>query len=191
MHIHDFRLVPFNVPGAPVGSNTPPLAIEITGTVVLDAGTVSVIYRISGATERVKFASTGTHPSRKNELWRTTCFELFVKLPAGPEYWEYNLASSRDWNAYRFSAYRSALQQEPHIADVTIATESSQANLSSLRATLPLPPPLLDQKLAIGISSVIEDRAGHLHYFALRHGGVKPDFHDPAGFVLSFDPASA
>jgi hypothetical protein len=112
-------------------------------------------------------------------------------LPERTEYWEYNLSPSRDWNVYRFTSYRGALRQEPQIADINVATETAQSRLTGLRAVLPLPASLVGHKLAIGISSVIEDTRGNMHYFALRHGGAKPDFHDPAGFVLNLNPVSA
>lgn len=187
--MHLFRLVPFEISAISLSDIPPALDIAITGTLALGADVVNIDYRLSGATERVKYGPVHASPSRKNELWRTTCFELFIKTPDGPEYWEYNLGPSGDWNVYRFTGYRSALQQEPLVASISIETEIAQTRLVSLQATLALPPRLVGQKLAIGISSVIEDTAGGLHYFALRHGGLKPDFHDPAGFVLSLDPA--
>ena len=187
--MHLFRLVPFATPAISISDIPPALDIAITGMLASGAGVLNVGYHLSGATERVKYHPVHTSPSRKNELWRTTCFELFIKKPGNPEYWEYNLGPSGDWNVYRFIGYRSALQQEPLVASISIETEIAQARLASLQATLALPPLLVGQKLAIGISSVIEDTAGNLHYFALRHGGLKPDFHDPAGFVLSLDPA--
>lgn len=189
MHTHSFRLVPFVVQGGPICPATP--AIEITGMLALEAGALSVLYDLSGAAEQVRYAAISAQPSRKNDLWRTTCFELFVKLPGGSEYWEYNLSPSRDWNAYHFTGYRSQLQPEVHVTGIDIVTEVAQARLASLQARLPLPPSLLNRKLAVGISSVIEDAEGNMHYFALRHSGVKPDFHDPAGFVLSLEPVSA
>jgi hypothetical protein len=182
MASHSFRLVPFAAPA--------PLDVEITGTVALEVDVLSVTYRISGAIDQIKVAAPRAQPSRKDELWRTTCFELFVKLPERAEYWEYNLSPSRDWNVYRFTSYRSALQQEPQIADINVATETAQTHLTSVRAALPLPAALREQKLVIGVSSVIEDARGNVHYFALRHDGAKPDFHDPAGFVLSLEPAA-
>jgi hypothetical protein len=186
-----FRLVPFEVSGVPAGDFAPALNIEITGTVELQAGTVSVTYHISGATERVKYSGVGAQPARQNELWRTTCFELFIKSTSATEYWEVNLAPSRAWNVYHFTAYRSELQPELRIADINIVTEVAQARLTHLRVAVPLPPPLAGHKLAIGISSVIEDTAGNLYYFALRHRGAKPDFHDQSCFDIILDPASA
>jgi hypothetical protein len=28
-----------------------------------------------------------------------------------------------------------------------------------------------------------------IHYYALRHAGAKPDFHDPASFTIALDSA--
>ena len=191
MHSHFFRLVPFTVPGRSKSEAIPPLAIEITGTVALETSTVSVIYQLTGATAQIKYASTGgaQQSLRKNELWRTTCFEVFMKLPGSAAYWEYNLAPDGGWNVYRFTGYRSALQPDLQITDIKLTAGIAQMGLAGLQAKLPLPAPLLGQKLAIGISAVVEDRDGHLHYFALRHAGDKPDFHDPAGFDINLDPA--
>lgn len=186
MRAHFFRLVPFTVPGAAA-----PLAIQITGTVALGTGVVDITYLLSGATQHVKYASAGTQASRQNDLWRTTCFELFMKLPASPEYWEYNLAPNGDWNVYRFTGYRSALQPELQITKLHLVAGISPAGLASLQGKLPLPSSLADQQLVVGISSVIEDHEGRLHYFALRHGGAKPDFHDPTGFDIKLGPAPA
>lgn len=180
---HSFRLVPFVAPGA-----APPTpAIEISGSITLQPNDVEMIYQISGATQRVKYMHAATAPQRTDELWRTTCFELFLKLPTDVAYWEYNLAPSGNWAVYRFTGYRSELQAEPRINAINIATAAPQERLEKLRATLPLPPPLVGQPLAVGISSVIEDHDGNIYYFALRHG-VKPDFHDPAGFSLALAP---
>lgn len=184
----EYRLLPFVSPDPAANNLGPALDIEITGTVLLDDDMLNVNYHLTGALDRVKFASPGTQPARKNELWRTTCFELFLKLPGRKNYWEYNLSPSRDWNVYHFKRYRGELQPELEIADISIAAEVAQRQLINLRAALPLSPLLADRRLAIGISSVIEDTAGNIHYYALQHGGAKPDFHDPASFVLSLDP---
>lgn len=186
---HPFRLAPFHAPGT--SASEAALALEITGIATLERNSVQITYRISGATERVKFAGPHAPSSRKNDLWRTTCFELFVKTPGGSEYWEYNFAPSGDWDVYRFASYRSELLRETQITNVSIATEVEQSRLVNLQARLPLPSRLTGHALSFGISSVIEDATGTMHYFALRHGGAKPDFHDPGNFVLSFDPAAA
>ena len=186
-----FRLVPFNASAKSTRDTAPALAVDISGILVSQDSSLSVSYQITAPSNTVKHTTPNPHPSRKNDLWRTTCFELFAKPFTGTEYWEYNLAPSGDWNAYRFTAYRSELQAEEQISDIAIETEIANSTLVGLKAVLPLPTALVGQKLAIGITCVIEDTAGNMHYFALHHPGAKPDFHDPAGFVLTFDPASA
>jgi len=185
------RLLPFNTSAKSTADAAPAPAIEITGKLALQDSSLSVAYQITSPPNTVKYTTPNPHPSRQNDLWRTTCFELFAKPFSRTEYWEYNLAPSGDWNAYRFTAYRSELQAEEQISDIAIETEIANSTLVGLKAVLPLPTALIGQKLAIGITCVIEDTAGNMHYFALQHPGAKPDFHDPAGFVLTLDPASA
>ena len=45
---------------------------------------------------------------RTDELWRTTCFEAFVRTDGG--YVEYNLSPSGAWAAYRFDGYREGMR---------------------------------------------------------------------------------
>src|SRR5437868_3259519 len=46
---------------------------------------------------------------RGDELWRHTCFEVFVRTASGSDYYEFNFAPSTEWAAYRFNAYRSGM----------------------------------------------------------------------------------
>ena len=47
-----------------------------------------------------------TKPGRRDELWKTTCFELFTRFENDAGYQEYNFSPSRDWAAYSFTAHR-------------------------------------------------------------------------------------
>jgi hypothetical protein len=40
------------------------------------------------------------------------------------------------------------------------------------------------RELEASLSAVIESSTGEISYWALKHAGAKPDFHDPASFVL-------
>lgn len=53
--------------------------------------------------------SQAEEPGPTDELWRTTCFEAFVR-PAGENaYREWNFAPSGDWAAYDFTGYREGM----------------------------------------------------------------------------------
>lgn len=190
MHDVDFTLLPFPVAEQSAARVSLAPNIEINGSISRVANAINVVFRVSGDNHHVKHASRNPSPTRKDNLWRTTCFELFLKLPAQEAYWEYNLSPSHDWNVYHFSSYRSELTLESQIEAIEMTTTLDNANFVQLQAALPIPISLRGQPLDIAISSVAAEQSGKLHYFALRHAGAKPDFHHPAGFVLHLVPVA-
>jgi hypothetical protein len=61
-----------------------------------------------------------------------------------------------------------------------------------LQATVPIDRlPALSRKTPwrLGLSAVIEDKAGHMSYWALAHPPGKPDFHHMDCFAYEFSPA--
>lgn len=121
-------------------------------------------------------------PKRRDNLWKTTCFEVFVETSAG--YWEYNLSPSSAWAVYHFEHYRSGLTPATEfVASSGIRFDAYDALLS---AHLTLPP----NATFLGFSAVIEATDGTLSYWALNHPSDKPDFHHPASFTLDLtEPA--
>lgn len=123
--------------------------------------------------------------ARVDELWRHTCFEVFIGYGANGEYLEYNFSPSGEWAAYRFSGYRAGMQPYALAAAPSLRTRiaadtfelDSRVDLSGLGSSL-------GARLRLGVTAVIEDRAGVLSYWALRHPAEKPDFHHPDSFVL-------
>ncbi len=47
-----------------------------------------------------------TESMRGDELWRHTCFEVFIRPLAGEAYYEFNFSPDLQWAAYRFDGYR-------------------------------------------------------------------------------------
>ncbi|MDX2276595.1 MAG: DOMON-like domain-containing protein [Hyphomonadaceae bacterium] len=117
--------------------------------------------------------------TRTDELWRHTCFEAFVRLDSSESYYEFNFAPSRQWAAYRFDSYRAGMTPAYEFADPRIEIVRG-AESFGLNAVITLPPGVL--KLAA--SAVVEEKAGGLSYWALKHAPDKPDFHHADGFVL-------
>lgn len=148
---------------------------------------VRVRWRIDGVSKLVlpPFAGRG----RADNLWQTTCFEMFVQ-PAGSEgYCEFNLSPSERWAAYEFSARREgmrehAIRREP---DCTMRSGHSMAIFDAAlpRENVPEPP------VAIGLCAVIEEEGGHKSYWAMTHQSAQPDFHDPACFAAKLGPRKA
>lgn len=155
----------------------------------------------------------GTNPARRDELWRATCFEMFLRLGDEEGYYEYNFSPARDWACYRFESYREGMAKpavaEPEIgpwshfprrADKVRGVDTDIAGISrdfaapffELSAVVDLSRIIIQAPHApwrIGLSAVIEDRQGAISYWALAHPVGAPDFHHPDCFALSLAAA--
>jgi hypothetical protein len=130
-------------------------------------------------------------PGRTDGLWRHTCFEAFLRPPAGEAYYEFNFAPSLQWAAYRFNGYRSGMQVAEGFRGPCIEIESEASRLE-LRVALSLSElPELSAGAAwhLALSAVIEEADGALSYWALAHPPGRPDFHHSDCFALELRPA--
>jgi hypothetical protein len=126
---------------------------------------------------------------RRDELWRHTCFEAFVRASSGAEYYEFNFSPSTQWAAYRFSSYRGGMRAA-EVSAPPIETRSSpdrytlQTSLELNRLSdLPR-----NASWHFGLSALIEDTSGRMSYWALVHPPGKPDFHHADCFAHEFSP---
>jgi hypothetical protein len=127
-------------------------------------------------------------PIRTDNLWKTTCFELFLRRARSTAYRELNFSPSSRWAAYEFSAHRRGMVQAalpaPPVVEVTIGAE--QLNVD-VRVSLDL----ADEPYLLAAAAVIEEKNGRLSLWALSHAGAAPDFHHPDCFRLELPPAPA
>ena len=114
---------------------------------------------------------------RASLLARTNCGRRHVSRPsfaaAGKKaYREWNFAPSGAWAAYDFKAYRKG-RTDAEIAAPYVRMED---NLIwwTLGATIAVP---AGTEWELGLSAVLEEKDGDKSYWALAHGGDKPDFH--------------
>lgn len=137
---------------------------------------LSLEFLIVGPVEAVRWPQPAER-IRTDGLWRTTCFEAFVRTTGG--YAEYNLSPSGAWAAYGFVGYRAGM----HPLDIPapfVVTRAAQGAFS-LTADVTLPH---DATGMAGLSAVIEGLDGTIGYWALAHPSDKPDFHHPQSFLL-------
>ena len=121
-------------------------------------------------------------PRRTDRLWRHTCFEAFVMAGEGPEYREFNFSPSGEWAVYDFRAYRNGDVSENNLAPgIVVHKTMDRLELGAEigRGLLPH-----GRQLRLGLSAVVEDAAGLLSYWALRHPPGRPDFHHTDAFAI-------
>ena len=161
----------------------PPAAVTaVTARIVgSDAFWLRLRWRIEGVQALVvpPFAGKG----RADELWRTTCFELFLMPQGGEAYCEFNLSPSERWAAYDFAAYRDGMAERPVDREPQTMMRHG-STFAIFDASIPLSAlPKVDS--VMNLAAVIEEEGGVKSYWALAHPADKPDFHDPACFVAT------
>jgi hypothetical protein len=150
------------------------------------AGVLRLEYRLTGELASLAIPRRGP-AERAERLWEHTCFEAFVASGASAGYYELNFSPSTEWAAYELDGYRHgmrplALDEPPRIAVAETTTDLSVTASVEIAGLAAAPWPW-----RVGLTAVVEDRAGSRGYYALRHPRDTPDFHDAAGFAISLD----
>lgn len=123
-------------------------------------------------------------PVRADNLWQTTCFEMFARLPGEAGYAEFNFSPSGQWAAYAFAGYRDLLGNIPLAAAPAIHFDAGGENCTA-EVMLILPDPWAYAPLDLALSAVIEEVDGTKSYWALAHPpDGPPDFHHRDCFAL-------
>lgn len=169
---------------------------------------IALRYFVLGGVPHLKVSPVQVPAERRDELWKTTCFEAFIQAEGDAAYYEYNLAPSGNWAAYHFTGRRegrtdarvAAPQIEwsrdlPFVLGAQSALEERavfRANNGWLGTTLVLDDAVdlpLDRPWHLGLTAVIEERSGRKSYWALHYPDAPLDFHDPGCFALELPAA--
>ncbi|MEM9273868.1 MAG: DOMON-like domain-containing protein [Cyanobacteria bacterium P01_F01_bin.143] len=173
----EFTLIPFELPK----SNS---KINISGNIIRKDNKLNLAYLLQGNLSTIIIPEPSNLPTRKNELWQTTCFEFFLGIANSTQYWEFNLSPTGNWNVYRFSNYRSQMHEETAFTELPF-TLNQQVN--SLTINLEIDLNLItnsNTNLEIAITTVIKSSKGEISYWALHHPETIADFHNRDGFIL-------
>lgn len=161
---------------------------------------VSLEFSISDPNEQIDFTNNkigliepikarSVLNQRRNEIWKATCFEAFLKSPKSSEYLELNFNPDGDWNCYHFQDCRlpQPPQEVPHVVSVFYSFEKDS---STFRYDIRLDSNFTKtfsqlSTLDVGLTSILLMKDKSKNYFALRHTAEKPDFHKPDSFIIN------
>jgi hypothetical protein len=154
-----------------------PARFRISAELGRTAAGLHLTYEITGDLSNIVIPPTAP-PVRTDELWLTTCFELFVQ-GEGRSYREFNFSPSGAWAAYSFDDHRTGMraveQEDPEV----------QWEGNRLDVLLPLH---LSGNERVGLSAIVEVTDGARLFFALAHPPGEPDFHHQACFAATVPP---
>ncbi len=140
---------------------------------------IRIEFKIIGNLQALMIESVSQNPVFRDEIWKSTCFELFVLGADDRSYSEFNFAPNGDWAAYHFDDYREGMKNltimRPNVELIT--NEGALSVVIELATeTIPI------NNNGIGICSILETQDGK-SYWALKHCKDKPDFHQKHCFL--------
>lgn len=131
-------------------------------------------FRLDGTIAGIK-VPTHAASERMDNLWKTTCFEIFWQPIGGTYYREFNLSPSSRWACYDFDSFRENSQDAP-VDAIAIACSHSDNELvlkASIASELPDP-------AQVALNAIVEHNDGTLQFWALAFPPGKPEFHSEA-----------
>ena len=172
-----FNLVPH--PSAPPAEPSFKVWATVDHAASLGAmATTNIWFGVGAPADRFAIAPL-SEPWRADELWRTTCFEAFLRRAGADSYREWNFAPKGNWEAYDFSGYREDMANAEVGSPPYIRMEDN-FTWWTVGATIAVE---ADEKWELGLSAVLEETDGTKSYWALAHPSEKPDFHAPGCFA--------
>jgi hypothetical protein len=152
--------------------------VDHTGALGATAST-NIWFGIGAPADRFVLPEPVEEPGRAGDLWKTTCFEAFLRISGASGYREWNFAPSGEWAAYDFTGYRDG-RTDAETAPPYIRVEDNMT-WWALGATIAVD---AESSWELGLSAIFEEKDGTKSYWAIAHPpGEKPDFHDPACFA--------
>lgn len=142
-------------------------------------------FRLEGEVGAIKIPQHA-QSERMDNLWKTTCFEIFWQPEGGTYYREFNLSPSSRWACYDFDDVRVNSRDAP-VSAIAIACSHNETNgqgelmlEASIASELPLP-------AKVALNAIVEDKAGNIQFWALAFQDGKPEFHSPTCRAITLE----
>ncbi|MEO5972801.1 MAG: DOMON-like domain-containing protein [Sphingomicrobium sp.] len=172
-----FQLVPH--PTTPPAASALKLWANVDHVASLGAvATTNIWFGVGAPVDRFVIPRL-SEPWRADELWRTTCFEAFLRPAGADSYREWNFAPTGNWAAYDFAACRDGMTRAEIGSPPYIRMEDN-FTWWTVGATIAAD---ASQHWQLGLSAVLEEKDGAKSFWALAHPPGAPDFHHPDCFA--------
>lgn len=146
----------------------------ITATVAATPDGCEAEFRLDGHIPAIILPAHAA-PGRMDNLWQTTCFEIFWQPIGRTYYCEFNLSPSGQWAAYDFDSFREGMRDAP-VGSIAIDCSHNDAGLvlkANIAADLPSP-------AQVALNAVVEHKDNGKQFWALAFPPGPPEFHSEA-----------
>ncbi len=167
----------------PHPAHPPSTLTSLTARIERTASGFQITYDLGANLSALRIPAPAA-PARTDELWKTTCFELFLRQPHGPGYFEFNFSPSTQWAAYSFTGRREGMAPLDIAAPAITRQQTAEGLTLTVQLDLPPSPPA-NSPLRAALTAIVEDATGARSFWAITHPAEAPDFHHPDGFALT------
>lgn len=168
-------------------SDTAPNNCRVSALVTKEGADLKLVFKLTGSLPDLNIPCLDlANAQRKDRLWEHTCFEIFFGQHGMPNYREFNLSTSGDWNVYSFSDYREGMRQDNSFNTLPFDLINRTDEELSLEITIDLSIFQWYSNIDIGVSAVLEQNNSKKSYWAVNHPKDRPDFHVREYWLKSF-----
>ncbi|CAA6816502.1 MAG: Unknown protein [uncultured Sulfurovum sp.] len=155
--------------------------LSIETSIYLTATSMQITFIIKGALETYVFPQK-SQPQRANELWKSTCFELFLGNSQKEAYYELNFSSSLAWNFYYLRSYRAELQELKLLSEPKISVKENE---EVFKIVFELETETFSFKDfdSYNVASVLLTKEHECTFWSLKAFTDVPDFHHQDNFL--------
>lgn len=158
---------------------------QVLCDVELTADALELRYRIQGPIDSLVLPQEVGNPQFRDELWMSTCLEVFLQPQGQTTYEEWNFSPSGNWAYYHFREYRRPSDGGLKLQPLEPLQWIRNNHQLLLQVDIPLFQTFthVDEILQYGVTAVLQLKNGEKQYWALQHAGDRPDFHLATSFV--------
>jgi hypothetical protein len=131
-------------------------------------------FRLDGHVPAIILPPPAT-PGRMDNLWRTTCFEIFWQPLGDTCYREFNLSPSGRWAAYDFDSFREEMRDAPVDAIAIDCLHDATSLVLTARIAAQLAAPA-----QVALNAIVAHPDGTMQFWAMGFPPGKPEFHSEA-----------
>ena len=151
--------------------------IVIEASLEVEQKRVKVEYKITGELNNYIFEQPSKQ-QRANELWKATCFELFIAPKEELNYWELNISPSTKWNLYAFDNYKEHMREEKNISIPNIKiTQKEDTYLISCELNLGMEG-FSPEQSNFNLTVILLDKNHVRHFYSINRKDGIVDFHN-------------
>jgi hypothetical protein len=135
------------------------------------AGGCRATFVAMGQIDAIKVPTIEADRGRHDNLWKTTCFEIFWQAEAETRYREFNLSPSTRWACYDFDDFRAGMRNAPANVDIAVSASNTELRVTAtILSDVPVP-------ARVALNAIIEDADGVNRFWALDFPDGAPEFH--------------